>query len=59
MAVNKLLVAFDESEGADRALAMAASLAAVNPEAHVDVVYVVPIRCSTKRRWRTSRTFST
>ena len=43
MAVNKLLVAFDESEGADRALAMAASLAAVNPEAHVDVVYVVPI----------------
>ena len=34
---------FDESEGADRALAMAASLAAVNPEAHVDVVYVVPI----------------
>ena len=27
MAVNKLLVAFDESEGADRALAMAASLA--------------------------------
>ena len=28
MAVNKLLVAFDESEGADRALAMAASLAA-------------------------------
>ena len=33
MAVNKLLVAFDESEGADRALAMAASLAAVNPEA--------------------------
>ena len=41
MAVNKLLVAFDESEGADRALAMAASLAAVNPEAHVDVVYAV------------------
>lgn len=42
MAVNKLLVAFDESEGADRA-PLAASLAAVNPEAHVDVVYVVPI----------------
>ena len=55
MAVNKLLVAFDESEGADRALAMAASLAAVNPEAHVDVVYVVPIPLLDE----TSRTFST
>lgn len=43
MAVNKLLVAFDESEGAKRALEMAASLAETNPDAHVDVVYVVPI----------------
>ncbi|WP_080801445.1 universal stress protein [Arabiibacter massiliensis] len=43
MAVNKLLVAFDESEGAKRALEMAASLAEPNPDAHVDVVYVVPI----------------
>lgn len=43
MAVNKMLVAFDESEGADRALAMAASLAEMNPQAHVDIVYVVPI----------------
>lgn len=43
MAVNKLLVAYDESEGAERALGMAADLARVNPEAHVDIVYVVPI----------------
>lgn len=43
MAVNKLLVAFDESEGAKRALEMAASLAETNPAAHIDIVYVVPI----------------
>ena len=33
MAVNKLLVAFDESEGAKRALEMAASLIEPNPDA--------------------------
>lgn len=43
MAVNKLLVAFDESEGAHRALEMAASLAEANPDVHVDIAYVVPI----------------
>ena len=43
MAVNNLLVAFDESEGAHRALEMAASLAEVNPEARIDIAYVVPI----------------
>ncbi|CVH75229.1 universal stress protein [Rubneribacter badeniensis] len=43
MAVNKLLVAFDESEGAKRALEMAASLIEPNPDAHMDIVYVVPI----------------
>ncbi len=43
MAVNNLLVAFDESEGAHRALEMAAGLAEANPQAHVDIVYVVPI----------------
>ena len=43
MAVNKLLVAFDESEGGHRALDMAASLAETNPNAHIDMVYVVPI----------------
>lgn len=43
MAVNKILVAFDESEGATRALNMAASLAETNSQAHIDLVYVVPI----------------
>lgn len=43
MAVNNLLVAFDESEGAHCALKMAAALAEANPMAHVDIVYVVPI----------------
>ena len=43
MAVNNLLVAFDESEGGRRALDMAVSLAEVNPAVHIDVAYVVPI----------------
>ena len=43
MAVNTILVAYDESEGAARALDMAASLAETNPQAHIDIVYVVPI----------------
>ena len=43
MAMDKLLVAYDESEGGDRALAIAADLARVNPQAHVDIVYVIPI----------------
>lgn len=43
MAVNNLLVAFDESEGSHCALRMAAALAETNPAAHVDIVYVVPI----------------
>ena len=43
MAANKILVAYDESEVAIRALKMAADLAVHNPEAHVDVVYVIPI----------------
>lgn len=43
MAVNKLLVAYDESEGAERALQMAVEIAEPNPQAHVDIVYVVPI----------------
>lgn len=43
MAMDKLLVAYDESEGGDRALEIAADLARVNPHAHVDIVYVIPI----------------
>lgn len=43
MAVNNLLVAFDESEGGRRALDMAVSLAEVNPAVHIDIAYVVPI----------------
>ena len=43
MAVDKLLVAFDESEGSKRALRVASDLASVNPNAHIDLVYVVPI----------------
>lgn len=43
MATMKILVAIDESEGAKRALRMAESIAEPNPEAHLDLVYVVPI----------------
>ena len=43
MAVDKILVAFDESEGSKKALHVASDLAAVNPNAHIDLVYVVPI----------------
>ena len=43
MAVDKLLVAFDESEGSKKALRAASELAQVNPQAHIDLVYVVPI----------------
>lgn len=43
MATDKMLVAFDESEGSRRALKVAADLLAANVNAHADVVYVVPI----------------
>ena len=43
MAADKMLVAFDESEGSRRALKVAADLLAANANAHADVVYVVPI----------------
>ena len=43
MAIEKILVAVDGSEGSDRALEMAQSVAAPNPDTQVDLVYVVPI----------------
>lgn len=43
MAVTNLLVAIDASEDANKALDMAAGIAGPNPEAHIDVVTVVPI----------------
>ena len=43
MAVDKLLVAYDGSDGSRHALEMAASIAQVNKNAHLDLVYVVPI----------------
>lgn len=43
MAINKILVAVDGSEGSDRALEMAKAVALPNPEAKLDLVYVVPI----------------
>lgn len=43
MAIEKILVAVDGSEGSDRALEMAQSVAAPSPDTQVDLVYVVPI----------------
>lgn len=43
MAIKKILVAVDGSDGADRALNMAQAIAAPSAETHVDLVYVVPI----------------
>lgn len=43
MAIKKILVAVDGSEGSDRALEMAKEVALPNPETQVDLVYVVPI----------------
>ena len=43
MAVDKLLVAYDGSDGSRHALEMAASIAQVSKNAHLDLVYVVPI----------------
>lgn len=43
MAFDKILVPVDGSDGSNRALEVAAELAALNPQAHFDVVHVVPI----------------
>ena len=43
MAIEKVLVAYDESDGAKKAFALAADFAAKDPEMHIDLAYVVPI----------------
>lgn len=43
MALSKILVPIDGSEGANRALDMAKQLAETNPEMQIDVLYVAPI----------------
>ena len=43
MAVNNILVAVDDSDGAKRAIELAASIAEPNPTAHIDLVNVVAI----------------
>lgn len=43
MALSKILVPIDGSDGANRALEMAKTLAETNPEMQIDVLYVAPI----------------
>lgn len=43
MAVNNILVAVDDSDGAKRAIELAASIVEPNPNAHIDLVNVVAI----------------
>lgn len=43
MALKNILIAYDESAGADKALQLASDMAAGNEETHLDLVYVVPI----------------
>lgn len=43
MAINHMLVPIDASEGAKRALKLALDIKGSNPEAHIDIVHVVPI----------------
>ena len=43
MALNNLLVAVDDSEGSRKAVDIAVDIATPNPDAHVDVAYVVNI----------------
>lgn len=43
MAVDKILVAYDKTDGAKSALNVALDVAGNNPNAHVDLTYVVPI----------------
>ncbi len=43
MALQSILVPIDGSEGSNRALDLAVQLAETNPEAQIDILYVVPI----------------
>ncbi len=43
MSLTNILVAYDETDGAKKALDIAADLARANEDIHVDVVYVIPI----------------
>lgn len=43
MAIEKVLVAYDETDGAKKALDIAADLASKDPAMRIDVAYVVPI----------------
>lgn len=43
MSIEKVLVAYDESDGAKKALSLAADFAAKDPAMSIDVAYVVPI----------------
>lgn len=43
MALSKILVPIDGSEGANRALDMAKRIADTNPDMQIDVLYVAPI----------------
>ena len=43
MALENILVAYDESDGSKKALALATELASKMPDMHIDIAYVVPI----------------
>ena len=43
MALENILVPIDGSDGSNRALDLAVQLAETNPEAQIDILYVVPI----------------
>lgn len=43
MALKNILIAYDNTAGAEKALGLAADMAAGNDETHLDLVYVVPI----------------
>lgn len=50
MAIENVLVAYDDTDGAKKALELAADLAAKDDEMHIDLVYVVPVPQLDNRR---------